>query len=261
MTRRGGKERFDGSGLLVGTGAFFFGMTIAGVVMVAWGATLAGTGANVLLSVGGAILGTSFAALVSSRSEQRFLEEVRAIIGDSLAPGLTTRDEELNGHRVTYFHYVLTRKDGESLWTANQLDFSSSHTVGRLTATSVVSTGSKKLKYIASAGMVDERFVIVEKADGGSKEPAAIYVYPELGHAYRDLQAGVAILHDHDGRELLTQCIISSDPLVDVDKEVFDMHTEEGKALSASWSKHAPDMQPGVIDPDLGRERSGGLAK
>ena len=230
-------------------------MTIAGVVMVAWGATLSGTWANILLSVGGAILGTSFAALVSSRSEQRFLNEVRTTVGDSLAPGLTTDDRELGSHRVNYFHYVMTRRDGKSMWTANSLDFSSSHTVGRLTATSLVSSGTKRLKYIASAGMVDERFVIVEKADGGSKEPASIYVYPELGHVYRDLQAGIAILHDHDGRELLTPCIISLEPLVESDEELFDLQTDEGQKLLDLWSKHSPDMQ------SLVEERAVSLAR
>jgi hypothetical protein len=240
-----------------GYAGLFSGLVIAGGLAVGWGASIHGkTGSNIMIAVGGALLGTATAGLAGSLSESDFLVEIRRLLTASLAPGLVTDERLLRDHRRKYHHYVMSRVGRERVWTHSVLDFSTSYTAGKLTSVTEVGDGrGNVVRYRVEAGFVDQRCIMAEKAQEGT-EPAAIYLYPSFSQGYRGVHAGIAVLESWDGTPAIVPTLISREEVVVWDEVgVIDRTTAQG--LTPKWREHCEGLDELVAELGVESRASG----
>jgi hypothetical protein len=183
------------------------------------------------------VLGTSTAALLSTHSQLDFLSETHGILASSLAPGLVSPEEAIEDFREQFHWYSVSQMDGRRHWRHAPIDFSGSRTAGRLTATIPACNRRGELqRYACHAGLVDERFVHINKAMRG-KESASIYVYPSLGKDFYDVHCGFGLKESWDGTPLIVPAILTRSPMGKHDADlVGDVTDPDAVAqLNAAW--------------------------
>lgn len=217
----------------------FTGLTLAGALAVGWGASIdSDTAGNIMIAVGGALLGTATASLASTLSEADFLLDIKRVLSESLAPGLVTPDSMLGDHQNKYFNYMVSRVGGRRVWICTVIDFSASASAGRLSTFVKVPSPSTDVEeyYRTQAGFIDDRCIIIEEAVRGS-ESAAVFLYPSFSKNFRAVQSGIAVIETWDGTPGIVPTMISQTPLAgwEAPGQVGDSAVDE---LDHLWRSH-----------------------
>ncbi|WOB42427.1 hypothetical protein HNI00_04100 [Thermoleptolyngbya oregonensis NK1-22] len=223
---------------------FLFGITLVGLALVGWGATIPSASYSLILSsVGGAIFGAGISLFLGDLIAKNALDEVRNVLSTSLDDGfcpresaLCSKENEIISYRAKWHHYHVTRMHDKYVWRYRIYDFSNSCSPGKLAAEIFAKDKQgREHKYIVKAGIRDGRFMIFEKAALGN-EPVIIEIYPFMGLELQGIHSGIGTMRTWDGNNVLFPCIMSREPIINWKKE-GDISEKLFADLDRIWKK------------------------
>jgi len=228
---------------------FLFGITLLGIALVGWGATISNASYSLILSsVGGAIFGAGISLFLGDLVGKNALDEVKNIlsasIDDSFCPrenALCSKEHEVSSYRAKWHHYHVTRMHDKYIWRYRIYDFSKTCFPGKLAAEiSAKDKQGREHKYIVKAGIRDGRFIIFEKAALGN-EPVIIEIYPFMGLELQGIHGGIGTMRTWDGNSVLFPCIMSREPIIGWKKE-GDIPEKVFVELDRLWKKEFTNL-------------------
>ena len=190
---------------------------------------------GILIAFGSAVVGAVVSQFVTRQTGQDVLEDVRAVIAESLKNSFTSSDESLEPLRRDWYHYHLTGIGGKFVWRHDLYRFQRSASVGCLVATISVRDETSRLQhqYRLEGGVRGTRFIIMQTRINGTELPV-IQVFPNMAESFRSIHCGIIMLQSWDGQNLISKTILSSTPLVAGAKE-GDIDQAHSSTLERIW--------------------------
>ena len=165
-------------------------------------------------------------------SRSLFRESEFQILLDTI--GFASDEDRIKDYRKKWHHYHVTKMGNKFIWRHAIFDFSRINIKGRLSG-EVVFTNKvgENLKYHIEAGMRDDRWVCLAKANKGN-EPTMVEIQPFMGQYHFETYFGVSVIQTWDGEYALTPTIMSKIP-VHGSEESEDINAEEAEKLDKLW--------------------------
>ncbi|MBL0946592.1 hypothetical protein [Brevundimonas sp.] len=211
---------------------------VVGLVILAFGFTLedrflGGT----LQAVGGALLGSAASILLAAILERPAVVQVRNTLIATLGARLLSDNEELERMRRKWHQYHLTVYDGKKVWRYKIVDLSVDSSLNSVAARFQVldpRTEGKRHVYKVEAGVRGRRVIFLQsRTEGGEDE--VVYVYPRMAAGFMRVASGFAFMESWDGQSLVTQTILSSEPLAAI--AVGTVPDEHSETITKAWEE------------------------
>lgn len=189
---------------------------------------------KVLTSVGGVTLGFGLTSLITQVFSPAPFEGVLRMINELLVVPWRSKEEDLMPLRKKFYGYLLTVRDGKSIWIYRDFDFGNLELPGYLHAAFQYKTSAgRTMKYKYYGFPVQSRLLLIGRNVDTSTEPAVIQVVPHCGQS--GIYAGLAFFEIVAGAQIVSPTMISVERLVD--SEVFgDLDEDQSSALNALWN-------------------------
>ena len=235
--------------MLTGYRGLFVGLLIAGLAFVAFGGVIVRPISDVLIAVGGALVGTSLGSFVGDLSNQAHEERLKGheetlnkLVREGVKDSFVSDDKTIDPYRIKWHLYHVTKMKGSFVWRKATLDFTKSRTPGRLASRLYLldSSGNQRF-YTVEAGIRDKHFIVFLDSET-SPEPVATYVFPFVG-INAPSYYGVMFLETWDRSPAITSAIISSKVLHGHGKD-GDLPYEICRRLDREWRADIPDQVP-----------------
>jgi len=226
---------------LAGWQGLFLGLAVAGLALVALGATLE---IPLILAVGGALFGNSLGSIIGRFSNQAHEERLKAheerlrkLVREGVQDSFVSDEEKLADARLKWHIYHVTQMSDKWGWRHATLDFTKSQTPGRLTSkTYLLDKRKRRHPYSVEAGRRDERFIIFLKSQA-SEEPVITYIFPYMGWSFLSPRHhGVVFIQTWDGTHAISPAILSPEVLYDHAKE-GTLPDEIARSLDREWRR------------------------
>jgi hypothetical protein len=189
--------------------------------------------AGVALALGGSVLGAGINSVVVRRYEFDILREINDTISRSLQARFVSENSDLAIYRRDWHHYYVTEIEGNSHWWYESCSFGRNFTVGSISErTELRDSAGYTHAYITEVGVRGQRLVLLETREDGV-EAGAVEVFP-LPRGFQNLHTGIVCLETWDGSHAISKCILSKNPMVEVDREGI-VPAEHSQALDQAW--------------------------
>lgn len=212
---------------------WIIGLVFLGIALIIYGSLSDGL---LFSSLGGALLGAGFSTYIANLAYEGFEKRTYSIISAISSDYFKSNENKLGYYRKKWHYYSITKIDGKIMWRHHQLDFSKEIIPGSL----ICRFRSRELKekdrgYVYEGFFREERFVLVGKATIG-EEPPVIAVFPQMGNAFRGIQAGVIFARNYDNEDSFCSALLSEKPIEEKVKYGW-MDPEEFPILQNKWNE------------------------
>jgi hypothetical protein len=185
------------------------------------------------LSLGSAILGAVFSLMFAEITSVDVVAHIYKRLSDNF--GLQSDEVDIDSYRIKLYHYHVTQLNGKKIWRYRIYDFAGPSGTGRLTTTIIATDRNGKPHYYdATAGIRNDRFILIEKSRTSVREPPTIEIYPHMGIGCLGVFAGIGVMQTWDGPHFITRCLFSNSPLLNLQAE-GDVPTKEAADLDSLW--------------------------
>lgn len=189
---------------------------------------------RVLTSVGSVTLAFGLTSLITQVFSPAPFEGVLRMINELLVVPWRSKEEDLMPLRKKFYGYLLTVRDGKSIWVYRDFDFGNLELPGYLHAAFQYKTSAgRTMKYKYYGFPVQSRLLLIGRNVDTSNEPAVIQVVPHCGQS--GIYAGLAFFEVLSGAQIVSPTIIAAERLVD--SEVFgELDENQSAALNTLWN-------------------------
>lgn len=220
-------QRQADAGFVVG---LLVGLLVVGAVLIYLGNRFE---EPYLLTLGGAVIGTSAGGVIGSMDVRRVRRDILENFQDALGLQVRSDETELRPYRRVWHAYHLTEVDGSIWWRHATIDYSRADTPGvlRTWLTSTDRDSSPTYKYDGFCR--GSRFLQFGKAED-SGEPWIVMIYPSMGESFRYLHPGVAFYRTWEGNDVASKCLMTKEA-IDGYKKYGNVPPDLNERLHAAW--------------------------
>jgi hypothetical protein len=200
---------------------------VVGIIFIAWES-------NILVGIGGALVGAGIAGLTTTLKTL----DAWALLYDELCiskeHGFMSAEKDIVGLRKLFHHYHVTRCDGQWVWRYERVDCGSVRAPGALVANIDYSGKAGELrKSVFRAGVVDNRLLASNK-EMHVREDADVYMYPWMMEA-GTINVGFEVRVTLDRSSALMPGILSEEPIASWTTVGTVTDAQVMRALNDSW--------------------------
>lgn len=219
---------------------FLLGVLVSGLSLIALGSAKKDPFWS---SIGGSLFGASLGTLTGKLSTYGLTENLKELIRQGVKDSFVSDEDKLAGHRKKWHVYHVTRMDGKWYWCYTCIDFSKSHTPGRLMSeTHLINQDRNPKDYVVEAGVRDTRLIIFLR-DKGSQEPVMVYVFPLAGLGIQSRHLGMVFVQTWDANNTISPAIVSASPLSGYAKS-GKISDDLAREIDELWRRGMTDAVP-----------------
>lgn len=196
---------------------------------------------QLLLAIGGGFLGACIGAFIGNLVDSSTVLQIKSLLDRTLNTALSAKEEELSAFRCIWYHYHVTKVDGEFVWRHRIYNFSDHQTSDKLFTTIAVDrpdASGGPVVYEIEGFVLSPRLIFVQTCRG-SAEPCIVQVYPDGAMNFISIHAGFSVLQTYDMDHAVVPTLFSRRPLLpDAFKQgEGTVSREGGRILDRLWTE------------------------
>jgi len=188
----------------------------------------------IILTFGGAFLGSTFSNIASYKERKGFQETMNNQLALLTKPKIESLEEKVSPYRKKWHYYYVTCMRNEYFWRHLVLDFQDRKVTGRLnTATKLKNLKNEYERYEVDCGIRQARMILTVTPLDDEEEPTMTATFWSLGKRAEYFGTKYIMTWDHDHE--LSPCIISDTPLTKSHVTEQRMSEEDCERLDEKW--------------------------